>query len=85
MTDILKRVLAGLRRQVYEVERDLAEMGCTRVFLINRKRLSGRTLLKHLTEQADILNRRITTMTEKRKQKPHRIIGPSRGRRGGSR
>ena len=76
----MKKELVVLERRLHERRRDMAEMGFTRTVEIAGRRYSGKRLVTHLSQQAEILRKRIANLTPTVKKKK-RVSRPSRGQR----
>ena len=76
----MKHELAVLERRLHERKRDMAEMGFTRTVEIAGRKYSGKRLVTHLSQQAEILRKRIANLTPTAKKKK-RVCRPSRGQR----
>ena len=76
----MEHELTVLERRLHERRRDMAEMGFTRTVEIAGRKYSGKRLVTHLSQQVEILRKRIANLTPTVKKKK-RVCGPSRGRR----
>lgn len=72
-----------LRAMLRQRHRDMKEWGCTRLHIVNGRRLKNNALINYLHERIEFLSARIEAHGNQPPAKKRRQVGPSRGRRGG--
>ncbi len=78
-----KSEMKELRAMLRQRHRDMKEWGCTRIHLVNGRRLKNNALIDYLHERIEFLSARIAAHENQPPARKRRQVGPSRGRRGG--
>ena len=81
--DIDKKEIRRLRGMLRQRHRAMKEMGCTRVHMVNGKRLKNGALIDYLHQRIEFLTRKIENRASEPAPRKRRVVGPARGRRGG--